>query len=227
MKVFIIAMESEAKAVFENLTDLTKKTVNGKKIITGNLFDEKVGVVLCGVGKVNAAVGTQYAIDAMNADCIINLGVAGGLNDTMQISKIYSIESAVQYDFDLVQLNGTQIGTLNEFKTPYLPLKTCNEYPLKKLGTGDRFNDDEKDFILLTKTLDADIRDMECGAIVQTCTHADIPVYSFKAISDLAGSGSTTEQFLNNTAKCINNLTSELKNIMRSINENEKNTIIH
>lgn len=227
MKVFIIAMQSEAKAVFENLTDSTIKTVNNKKVAIGNLFGEKVGVVVCGVGKVNAAVGTQYAIDVMNANCIINLGVAGGLNDTMQIAKIYEIEGAVQYDFDLAQLNGTQIGTLNEFETPYLPLKTCGNYPLKKLGTGDRFNDDEKDYILLTKTLNADIRDMECGAIVQTCTHAGVPVYSFKTISDLAGSGSTTEQFLSNTAKCMDNLTLELKNIIQAINENEKNTIIH
>ena len=218
MKVFVIAMESEAKAVFDNLTDVKETKAHGKKVVLGDLFGERVAVVVCGVGKVNAGAGAQYAIDVLNADCIINLGVAGGLNDDMEIANIYCIDAVVQYDFDLVQLNGTTIGTLNEFDKPYIPLKTCDLFKCKKLGTGDRFNDDKNDFLLLTKTLGADVRDMECGAIAQVCHHANVPLYSFKAISDLAGSGSTTEQFLKNTAECMKNLTAQIKNVIKAVN---------
>ncbi|MDE7265763.1 MAG: 5'-methylthioadenosine/adenosylhomocysteine nucleosidase, partial [Clostridia bacterium] len=59
----------------------------------------------------------------------------------------------------------------------------------------------------------ADIRDMECGAIAHVCMHAKIPCRSFKIISDLAGSGSTTEQYLKNLSICFETLTKELKNI--------------
>ena len=41
---------------------------------------------------------------------------------------------------------------------------------------------------------------MEGGAIVQAAKSAGVPVYSFKAISDVAGSGSTTDQYLKNRA---------------------------
>ena len=90
-------------------------------------------------------------------------------------------------------------------------------FPVKKLGTSDRFNDSPADFELLTKELDADIRDMEGGAIVQAAYAAKLPVYSVKAISDVAGSGSTTEQFLTNKNKALQNLQAVLPAIFEAI----------
>ena len=46
---------------------------------------------------------------------------------------------------------------------------------------------------------------MEGAAIVQAAYAAELPVYSVKAISDVAGSGSTTEQFLINKYKALQN----------------------
>lgn len=221
MIVFVIAMESEAKPVTDNMTEVKYSEIHGRKVAFGKLCGEQCTVVICGVGKVNAAAGTQYAIDCLNADKIINIGVAGGLNDGLKVAHIYGISHAVQYDFDLVQLNHTKIGTLNEYDTPYLPLATRALYPLKRLGTGDRFNDDIEDYRLLTERLGADIRDMEGGAIAHVCKHAGIPCYSFKAISDVAGSGSTTEQFVNNLQACTAKLNDEIAKIFTAVNENE------
>lgn len=218
MTVFVIAMESEAQCVLDNLDGISTSVAHGKKIIRGTLNGENTAVVICGVGKVNAAIGAQYAIDVLNADKIVNVGVAGGLNSRLKVGAVYSISQAVQYDFDLVQLNGTEIGTLNEFEENYLPLNTVDLYPLKKLGTGDRFNDSADDFELLTRVLGADIRDMEGGAIAQVCAHAGAEYYSFKAISDLAGSGSTTEQFKANLNLCLKILTAEVNKIFKAVN---------
>ena len=85
--------------------------------------------------------------------------------------------------------------------------------PLKNLGTADRFNDSEADYVLLTKELGADIRDMEGCAIVQTALCCSIPVYSVKAISDVAGSGSTTDQYLQNRDTALQNLKTVLSQI--------------
>lgn len=214
-------MESEAKPLIAQLTDVNFSDVYGKKLICGKLCGNKVCAVVCGVGKVNAACGAQYAIDVLKADAIVNIGVAGGLNDGVKVGKIYCVSHAVQYDFDLVQLNGTAIGTLNEFEENYLPLCTRKLYPLKRLATGDRFNDSKEDFRLLTEVLGADIRDMEGGAIAQACAHAGVPFYSFKAISDVAGSGSTTKQFLKNLQLCADRLRGEIKHIFEAVNEYE------
>ena len=217
MKVFIIAMDSEATAVVSAMKIERKMLVCGKKIFLGKLYGESVGVVVCGVGKVNAAVGTQIAVDELGAETVINLGVAGGLNNGVAVGDIYGISHAVQYDFDLTTVNGTQIGTLDECKENYLPLATSSAFSLKRIATGDRFNDSKEDFKLLTETLNADIRDMECGAVAQVCMHAKVKCYAFKIISDLAGSGSTVEQYRNNLKVCFKNLSLELENIVKSV----------
>lgn len=214
MTCFIIAMDKEAAPVIAAMDDVKEYKSCGKRVILGTLFKKEVAIVVCGVGKVNAACGAQYAIDALKADKIVNLGVAGGLNKSVEVGKIYSVLQVVQYDFDLTQLNGTQIGTLDECAENYLKLAVNGAYPAVNLGTGDRFNDSLTDFKLLTETLKADVRDMECGAIAQACMHAGVKCFAYKIISDLAGSGSTTQQYLNNLSLCFKTLESELKNIM-------------
>lgn len=217
MKCFIVAMQKEAAPMLSAMRVITDRQIRDLRIVSGELYGECVFLVVCGVGKVNAARGTQYAVDVLGADMIVNLGVAGGLNRDLRIGAVYGISAVVQYDYDLTQLNGTAPGTLDECKENYLPLSFSDRYPFKKLGTGDRFNDSADDYRLLTEILGADIRDMECGAIAQVCMHCGVKCYAFKIISDLAGSGSTTEQYLNNLKLCFDTLQRELKNIVKSV----------
>ena len=217
MKVFVIAMEKEAAPLLEAMHIERDINYCGKRLVTGEIYGVKCGIVICGIGKVNAAMGAQIAIDELGADTVINLGVAGGLNDSLKVGEIYEISHTVQYDFDLAELNGTEIGTLDECKENYLPLAPLSLYPAKRLATGDRFNDSQTDYKLLTQVLKADIRDMEGGAIAQVCMHANVKCISLKIISDLAGSGSTTQQYFNNLTLCFKTLTNELKNIISHI----------
>lgn len=216
MKCFVIAMKSEAEPVISTMNIEKDYDYCDKRVVCGSLYGEKVAVVVCGVGKVNAASGTQYAIDCLGATEIINIGVAGGLNKTVKIADTYSISAVVQYDFDLVQINGTAIGTLNECTENYLPLSVAEGFEVKRVATGDRFNDSPIDFKLLTEVLGADIREMELGAIAQVCMHAGVKCYSFKTISDLAGSGSTTEQFLKNLEMCSISIKNTLEKIVKT-----------
>lgn len=214
MKYFVIAMESEAAPLL-SAGEFLRRKIYGKPLYEGALFGKKVGVIICGVGKVNAAAGAQTAI-SLGADEIVNVGVAGGLHDALKVGNIYSISAAVQYDFDLTQLDGKPIGTLDGRDTNYIPLQTPAIFPLMKLGTGDRFNDSPVDHELLVKTLGADVRDMECGAIAQVCSDNGVKCSSFKIISDIYGSGSTTEQFSKNLELCANSLKNNLKTIVEA-----------
>ena len=215
----VIAMQSEADILLCQMKVTRSLTVSGKKVFVGEAFGKGLALCICGVGKVNAALGTQLLVSKFDAEKILNIGVAGGLNESTKLCQVYQIEAATQFDFDLAQLNGTKIGTLNEYKEAYLYL---NHFPSKlfekkRLGTADRFNDSKDDYELLTKELNADIRDMEGGAIVQAAFAAQLPVYSVKAISDVAGSGSTTEQFLVNKDKALANLKAALPVIFENL----------
>ncbi len=214
----VIAMQSEADILLDEMQVERSLTVSGKKIHVGRAYGKNVALCVCGVGKVNAALGAQLLISKFDAEKLLNFGVSGGLNASTELCNVYQIAETVQFDFDLVQLNGTKIGTLNEYEENYLAL---NLLPLsiekRKLATADRFNDSHDDYELLTKELYADIRDMEGGAIVQAAYAAELPVYSIKAISDVAGSGSTTEQYLRNKDKALANLKAKLPEIFEEL----------
>lgn len=215
---FVIAMENEADVLLRHMEVLSETVVCEKKLYVGNAYGKKIALLISGVGKVNAACGAQLLFDRYPLSALVNFGLAGGLNGSLAVGGVYGISRAAEYDFDLAELNGTTVGTLNEYAEPFLPLSSLSCLGEgKALGTGDRFNDSEEDYRFLTKTLKADIRDMEGGAIVHACAHMKLPVYSFKGISDLAGSGSTIEQYKENTEKALAALETALPSVIDAL----------
>ena len=188
MRAFVIAMPCEADAVRPHLGP-------GDRLY------------VAGIGKVNAAAATQKAIDE-GATEILNAGVAGGFEPAMNIADVYEIDRAVEYDFDLAQLNGTEIGVHNERKTPYFTLVTTGRFPAKTLGTGDHFNDNVADLPLLAR-LGVGIRDMEGAAIAHVCETNGIPCRSLKCITNVVGRGAT-EAFEKNLERALQNLSSAI-----------------
>ena len=67
-----------------------KGTFEGKDIV----------LVRSGVGKVNMATCTQILIDKFNVTALINSGVAGTLNPSLEQGDIVISTEAVQHDFD-------------------------------------------------------------------------------------------------------------------------------
>ncbi|MBR3776718.1 MAG: 5'-methylthioadenosine/S-adenosylhomocysteine nucleosidase [Kiritimatiellae bacterium] len=212
MKVFVIAMNNEAECVVSNLENAVESTLFGRRVVRGTLNGEDAFVVVSGVGKSNAAAAAQLAIQETGTKRILNLGVSGGLDPAMKVGEIYEVADAVQYDFDLVQINGTEMGTLNERDTPFIPCKAEGRFEAKTLGTGDRFNDSADDSALL-KRLGASLRDMEGAAIAHVCETAGVEFVSYKCISDVEGSGSMPEQYMENLKKCLEILTRFAKTI--------------
>ena len=185
MKAYVIAMESEASQVRPALKD-------GDRLY------------VAGVGKVNAAAATQKAIDD-GADEIVNCGVVGGLDESMEIGDVYEVSKAVEYDFDLTALNGTRLGTHNERTTPYFECRTTGRFPARILATGDRFTNDERD-VRDALGLGATLRDMEGAAIAHVCERNGIKCRMLKAVSDVHGRGSMTDQYSENLGKALASL---------------------
>ena len=216
----VIAMDSEAEILLESMKIENTRTMYGKTVRVGTAFGHRIALTVCGVGKVNAAAGACAAISA-GADVILNFGVAGGLkSENAEVGEVYLIDRAVQYDFDLTQLNGTKIGTLDGETENFLPLfcPPLLDLPKRALGTGDRFNDSPADHALLLE-MGCEIRDMEAGAIAEVCKYAGLPLCSVKAVSDVYGSGSTTEQFRKNLKRALLNLKAHLPEVLGALEE--------
>ena len=129
---------------------------------------------------------------ARGADRLLNIGVAGGITPRAKIGSLWQIDRAVQYDFDLSTINGTPVGTLDEYQTPYFPLRTGGKFPTATLATADSFASGQDDMALLD-SLGADVRDMEGAAIAHIAYAAGVPCTIFKSISDNAREESVRE----------------------------------
>lgn len=218
MRAFVIAMECEAACVRPHLKPGDRLYVSG-------------------IGKVNAAAATQKAI-CEGADEIWNAGLCGGFGDDIAVGDVFGVESAVEYDFDLAKLNGTRVGQLNEYGTPYLEMARADrprssspgsgkdsasplafasgsrELAYRILATGDHFNDGENDYALITQELGASLRDMEGAAIAHVCKKNGVKCVSVKCVTNVAGKGSMTGQFEKNMRWCLERLSAAMKELM-------------
>ena len=206
MKVFVVAMDCEADAVTRNLADARSETLFGRSVVRGTLGGVETAVVISGIGKVNAAAATQLALSSLGADAVLNVGVAGGLDPALKVCDVLRVARTVQYDFDLSLINGTQVGTLNEYSTPFFEMQAVGDWPDATVATGDRFADGEEVVGFLRGTFGANVCDMELGAIAHVCRRAGVPVHSWKLISDVAGSGTQADQYKRNLENCLERL---------------------
>ena len=197
MRAFVIAMDCEAECVRPHLKPGDRLYVSG-------------------IGKVNAAAAAQKAI-CEGADEIWNAGLCGGFGDDIEVGDVFGVESAVEYDFDLAKLNGTRVGQLNEYGTPYLEMAQVEgpkELRHRILATGDHFNDGENDYVLITRELGASLRDMEGAAIAHVCKKNGVKCVSVKCVTNVAGKGSMTGQFEKNMRWCLDRLSAAMKELM-------------
>ncbi len=87
----------------------------------------------------------------------------------------------------------------------------------KSLATGDRFSDSEDDFELITKTPCASLRDMEGAAVAHVCWLNGAKCFLMKCVSDVAGQGAMTDQYLDNRQRCLLKLSMAMKKLVADV----------
>lgn len=212
----IFAMKEELDEVLK-LVNIDKEY----KIFELTFYDCILGssnCILCesGVGKVNAARCTQILIDNMQADYIINVGVAGGLNENLNVCDIVIGTKLVQHDFDITAFNHEKgyipnVGTFIA-SDDYL-VKLANETALENkikvhngvIASGDIFCTEEKMSNKIKNKFNAYCVEMEGSSIAQVCYLCHIPFLVLRCISDIPNNDNvlTYEEFLNISSKTV------------------------
>ncbi len=194
----ICAMKIEVeglKALMEN-SEVTKAA--GLEFFSGKIFEKDVVLLECGIGKVNAAVGTQVMIDRFNPDVIINSGIAGSLSKDLIVGDIVISSDCVQHDLNCTALDEPrgQITFADE-KRIDIPadketvdkLAECCQnlgahVRIGRIATGDMFVSviGQREFIAFE--FDALCCEMEGAAVGQVCYMNKIPFAVLRSISD-------------------------------------------
>ena len=96
----ISAMTEELELLLKDM-DIKEETKKANMTFyKGTLENKDIIAVVCGIGKVNAAVCSQILISEFNVDSIINVGVAGGIGKDIYPGDVVVGTNLVQHDMD-------------------------------------------------------------------------------------------------------------------------------
>lgn len=196
------AMEVEITSLIEELKNKQEIREHSFTFFVGEIAQHRVIILLSGIGKVAAAVGTSLLIRTFSPELVINTGVAGGLQNARVLDLVLANE--VRYHDVDVTAFGYEFGQQAQMPPAYLPdekhldlFKTFVEKnaPNLKLGTivsGDAFiNQPEKKQQIERFFPSAFAVEMEAAAIAQTCFLLKTPFLVLRAISDTANEATT------------------------------------
>ena len=82
------AMQIEVEKLIEAMEGTCREEYGGILFSIGKISGTACVIAQCGVGKVFAAVCAQTMILRYQPDCIINVGVAGGIGEGVQIGDL-------------------------------------------------------------------------------------------------------------------------------------------
>jgi adenosylhomocysteine nucleosidase len=201
MKIGIIgAMSEEIEDLKLHMGKYAKEERAGFTFYRGNIHNEEVVLLLSGIGKVNAAMGTTLMIEKFSPDCIINTGSAGGFSSDLSIGDVVISTEVRHHDVDAT-IFGYEYGQVPRMPAAYIPnkvlitmaekaVKTLDNVSTKKglIATGDSFmHKDEHIHAVREKLPKIMAAEMEAAAIAQCCHNFGLPFVIIRAISDIAG----------------------------------------
>ena len=125
------AMDVEVNSFKDLMTDKKTETFSGTEFVSGNLWGKPTVVAVSGVGKVNAAICTQTMCLKYNPEFIINSGVAGGLEKSLNICDVVVASAVIQHDMDTSPL-GDPVGFISGINLVDIP---ANELISAKLAS--------------------------------------------------------------------------------------------
>lgn len=168
-----------------------QRTGHKFNITTANGKAEVISI-LCGIGKVNAAVATTHLID-IGCDVILNYGLSGGI-DGVRRGEIMICDRFLEHDFDLTGIGykpcekpGQKYIYNADTALIKLFLDSVMSVKCGTAVTGDRFVCDEDLRQSLKKDFSAMSCDMETAAIAYVCDFSNTPFLALRRISDDAG----------------------------------------
>ncbi|MBC8062283.1 MAG: 5'-methylthioadenosine/adenosylhomocysteine nucleosidase [Clostridiaceae bacterium] len=227
MNIGIIgAMKEEIDVILSEITIEKEEIKAGMNFKMGEFGNNKVILVVCGIGKVNAAICTQILIDDFKVNSIINVGVAGGLGENIKPGDIVIAENLVQHDMDTSFFGDKkgQIPRLDtfDFKCDVNLVEkakiACKEVKghgwfTGRIATGDQFMSEVEKIKWINSEFGAIACEMEGGSIAQTCYLNAVPFVVIRSISD----NSLTKEFMDYEKFlpiAIKNSTNILKNML-------------
>ena len=201
MKIGIIgAMDVEVANLKEAMKTEREVVRAGMRFCEGTIGGTEVVVVQCGIGKVNAGLCVQILCDLFDVTHLINTGVAGSLDEEINVGDVVVSIDAMYHDMDVTGMGYVpgqvpQMDVLSFAADPMLreaAVKACREAAPEigvfegRVVSGDQFICDRAKKNEIKKTFGGLCTEMEGAAIAQAAYVNGVPFVIVRAISDKA-----------------------------------------
>lgn len=195
----ICAMTVEAEGLIALCNDTKTEEIYGMSFTAGRMHGKDVVIVVCGVGKVNAAMCTLALIERYKPNAIINSGVAGAVSPLVTIGDLVVASKSVEHDMNTTALGDKQgevsfpEGTRTYFecdreiaRSLFDACLTVPDTTVKSgiVASGDIFISDRKQRLRINDRFGAIACEMEGAAIGHVCSRCGVPYGILRAISD-------------------------------------------
>ena len=208
------AMPEEIEPIIDKLDNVETMVYGANKYYEGSYNGQEVVVAYSKIGKVFATLTATILIEKFGCDTLLFSGVAGAINDELQIGDLIIAQSLCQHDLDITAF-GHPFGYVPEGEvciTTDVTLRNVAKDVAKQKGltlkegiiaTGDQFVADEERKNWIGSTFDADALEMEGASVAVVCNALNVPFFILRAISDSADMDASFnfDEFLESSAK--------------------------
>lgn len=202
----LVAMAVEFDQLAKLMEDKATASEGGAQFTTGKIGKHNIVLMQCGIGKVNAAVGTTLLIRHFTPDCIISTGCAGGIDECLNVMDVVVSRELVYHDVDCGVTLGCELGQVQGLPLRFqgdtrlveaaTKLETNTHIHAGLICTGDQFITSRKALDKIKQNFpDGLAVDMESAAIAQVCYLQGVPFVSFRVISDTPGADEHQKQY--------------------------------
>ena len=193
-------MEVEVASLKSAMENTSTQTIAGMEFVEGTLDGKAVVVVRSGMGKVNSGICAQILIDDFGCTRIINTGVAGSLDNAIDIGDIVVSTDAVQHDYDVspIGFERGEVPYTGRYAFPAdetlraLAVSAAHAVAPEiqvfegRVCSGDQFIATREQKETIQANFGGSCCEMEGGAIGQVCYLNDTPFVIIRVISDKA-----------------------------------------
>lgn len=210
MRIGILtAMQVEHDQLAQLMENKSEQQAGIYTYTLGNIANNEIVLLQCGIGKVNAAIGTSELIKSFSPDCIISTGVAGGIDKSLDIMDVVVSNQICYHDVwcgmgcEYGQIQGMPTffdGAANLVEKAISLNKTQSKTRIHAglICTGDQFISDQAELKKIKDHFPAGLAcDMESASIAHTCHLYKKPFVSFRIISDTPGADNHAQQWEN------------------------------
>lgn len=202
----LTAMTVEYNQIAGMLQDSGTVQNGPQKFLVGTLGENKVVLLQCGIGKTNAASGVTNLIITFHPDYVISTGAAGGIDAKLKVMDVVIGSQVCYHDVNCGDNcdPGQVQGLPRLFKGDERLIEIAKSLKADVrivpglICTGDQFITNREELNVIKEKYPEGLAvDMESAAIAQVCLFWNVPMLSFRIVSDTPGVKEHFDQYLN------------------------------